>query len=136
MVRILTGLVFCFWAGLATAQDMSTRAIQNTISNQMDAFRDGNVDGAWTFAAPNIRRMFGQDPNAFGRMVERGYPMVWNNDEVRFGELRVLNGHVWQQVRVTDAAGGQHVLDYMMLQTEAGWQIAAVQVLEAPDVGV
>ena len=62
--------------------------------------------------------------------------MVWNNDQVRFGELRVLNGHVWQQVRVTDAAGGQHVLDYMMLQTEAGWKIAAVQVLEAPDVGV
>jgi len=136
MVRIFVGLVFCVWAGLAAAQDTPTRDIQNTISNQMDAFRDGNVDGAWTFAAPNIRRMFGQDPNAFGRMVERGYPMVWNNDQVRFGELRVLNGHVWQQVRVTDAAGGQHVLDYMMLQTDAGWKIAAVQVLEAPDVGV
>jgi hypothetical protein len=136
MVRILVGLAFCCWAGIATAQDAPTRDIQNTISNQMDAFRQGNVDGAWIFAAPNIRRMFGQDPSAFGRMVERGYPMVWNNDQVQFGELRVLNGHVWQQVRVTDAAGGQQLLDYMMLQTDAGWKIAAVQVLGAPDVGV
>jgi hypothetical protein len=136
MARILVGLVFCFWVGLAPAQDVSTRDIQNTISSQMHAFRAGNVDSAWTFAAPNIRRMFGQDSSAFGRMVERGYPMVWNNDQVRFGELRVLNGHVWQQVWVTDAAGGQYVLEYMMLQTEAGWKIAAVQVLEAQDVDV
>ena len=84
--------------------------------------------------SPTIKRLFG-DPGNFGMMVQRGYPMVWDNADVRFLDLREIAGNLWQQVMIRDANGGLHMLDYQMIETEDGWQINAVQLLPAPDVG-
>ena len=68
-------------------------------------------------------------------MVQQGYPMVWDNADVRFLELRDVAGNLWQKVMVRDAKGGLHILDYQMIDTADGWQINGVQLLPAPDVG-
>jgi hypothetical protein len=52
------------------------------------------------------------------------------------GELREVAGNLWQRVRVVDQAGAAWYLDYMMIETAEGWQINAVQLLPAPDIGV
>ena len=132
-MRIL-GLVLGFWVLATAAFAQSDDAIEGVIGGQLDAFNDGDVDTAWTYASPNIKRLFGSSAN-FGSMVQQGYPMVWDNADVRFLELRDVGGDLWQKVMVRDAQGVLHILDYQMIETADGWQINGVQLLPAPDVG-
>ncbi|MDA9020076.1 DUF4864 domain-containing protein [Flavimaricola sp.] len=120
-------------AGMVRAQDRG--AIEDVIGRQLEAFNQRDVEMAWTYASPMIQGMFGNSTN-FGMMVQRGYPMVWTNSDVRYLELREIGGRLWQKVMVRDENGGLHILDYQMIETENGWQINGVSILPAPDVGV
>ncbi|WP_342068844.1 DUF4864 domain-containing protein [Yoonia algicola] len=132
-MRILA-FIFGFWMAATAAFAQDSDAIENVIGSQLQAFNDRDISEAWQYASPNIKGLFG-DPNNFGMMVQRGYPMVWDNADVRFLELRDLGGMLWQKVMVRDAQGGLHILDYQMVDTPQGWQINGVRLLPAPDVG-
>lgn len=108
--------------------------IRKTIQNQLDAFQADDFALAFTFASPTIKGMFGT-ADTFGAMVKNGYPMVYRPAEVEMLELREVAGNLWQRVRIVDQSGRVHLLDYMMIETPEGWQINAVQLLPAPDVG-
>jgi Domain of unknown function (DUF4864) len=108
--------------------------IRNTIQSQIEAFQADDFVRAFTYASPTIKQMFGT-PENFGAMVKQGYPMVYRPAEVQMQDLREIAGNLWQRVRVTDQAGAGWYLDYMMVETAEGWQINAVQLLPAPDVG-
>jgi Domain of unknown function (DUF4864) len=108
--------------------------IRNTIRGQIEAFQADDFARAFTFASPTIKGMFGT-PENFGMMVKQGYPMVYRPAEVQMMDLREVAGNLWQRVRITDQAGAGWYLDYMMVETAEGWQINAVQILPAPDVG-
>ena len=134
MARISAALLALFLTVTAAfAQDAA--AIEDVIGSQLEAFNDRDIDEAWRHASPTIKRLFG-DPGNFGMMVQRGYPMVWDNADVRFLDLREIAGNLWQQVMIRDANGGLHLLDYQMIETDDGWQINAVQLLPSPDIGV
>ncbi len=133
MTRIFA-FVLGLWIAATAVVAQDADAIEGVIGSQLQAFNDRDVDGAWQYASPNIQRLFG-NPGNFGMMVQRGYPMVWDNAEVRFLELRDVAGNLWQKVMVRDAQGGLHVLDYQMVETANGWQINGVQLLPSPDVG-
>lgn len=109
--------------------------IQATIENQIEAFQADDFAKAFSFASPNIKGIFGTAEN-FGAMVKEGYPMVYRPSEVEMLDLREVAGDLWQRVRIVDQAGQAHYLDYMMIETPEGWQINAVQLLPAPDIGV
>jgi hypothetical protein len=115
----------------ATAQE---EPIQNTIQSQLKAFQTDNFAMAFSYASPNIKSIFGSSDN-FGAMVKQGYPMVWRHDTVQMLELRTVAGNLWQRVMITDATGKTHLLDYMMIETDQGWQINAVQLLPSQDLG-
>lgn len=133
MTRIFAAVFGLFLTVMpALAQD--AQAIEDTIGSQLEAFNNRDVAQAWTYASPNIQRLFG-DAGNFGMMVQRGYPMVWDNADVRYLELREIAGNLWQKVMIRDANGTLHMLDYQMVSTENGWQINGVQLLPAPDVG-
>jgi len=132
-MRILA-LVLGFWIAASAAAAQDSDAIEDVIGSQLEAFNNRDVSEAWQYASPNIKRLFGSSDN-FGMMVQRGYPMVWDNADVRFLELRDVAGNLWQKVMVRDAQGGLHILDYQMVETAEGWQINGVQLLPAPDVG-
>jgi hypothetical protein len=68
-------------------------------------------------------------------MVRQGYPMVWRPADVRFLELREIQGNLYQRVMIRDAAGRLHLLDYAMGQTDRGWRIRGVQLLRPPEAG-
>ena len=108
--------------------------IQETIQSQIEAFQTDDFALAFTFASPTIKGMFGT-PENFGAMVKQGYPMVYRPAEVEMQDLREVAGSLWQRVRITDQAGAGWFLDYRMVETSEGWQIDAVQILPAPDVG-
>ncbi len=109
--------------------------IHDTIQRQIDAFLADDFATAFTFASPAIQSMFGS-PDNFGRMVREGYPMVHRPSDVQMGELREIEGRLWQKVYVTDAQGRGHVLDYQMVETQDGWKINGVTVLKADGIGV
>ena len=109
--------------------------IQETIQNQTTAFQADDFVTAFTFASPNIQRIFGTAEN-FGVMVRQGYPMVYRPSKVEMLDLRDIAGDLWQRVRIVDQAGQSHYLGYMMIETPDGWQINAVQLMPAPEIGV
>ncbi len=119
-------------AGLASGAFAQNAEIEANISAQIKAFKADDFATAFTFASPNIQRLFG-DPDNFGVMVRRGYPMVWRPAEVRFLELREISGALWQKVMITDGDGRVHLLDYQMIQQEGRWKINGVQLLGNSD---
>ncbi|MES2665889.1 MAG: DUF4864 domain-containing protein [Pseudomonadota bacterium] len=119
---------------LAIPAQAQEAPIQSTIQSQLDAFAADDFAKAFTFAAPNIKTIFGT-PENFGAMVAQGYPMVHRATGVKMLELRDVAGAKWQRVLITDQAGRSHMLDYQMVETPDGWQISAVQLLPGNDVG-
>ena len=136
MRRIYLAILMICAGAAAAAQEVlaPNPAIERTIQNQFEAFLADDVDGAWTYASPNIQRLF-QTPERFGRMVEEGYPMVWRPGRIDYLDLQTLGGLIVQRVQIIDGQGVAHVLGYQMIETEAGWQINGVRILHAPQVG-
>lgn len=129
LLSLVAGLIM---SALFTFGAVAQQAeIENTISSQLEAFKADDFEEAFSFASPQLQRLF-QNPQNFQRMVTEGYPMVWRPAEVAYLELRQAQGAVWQKVQITDAKGFTHLLLYRMEQTEQGWRIAGVQILEAP----
>ncbi|MBL9054451.1 MAG: DUF4864 domain-containing protein [Tabrizicola sp.] len=125
----------CLVLGLSLPAAAQEEPIRRTIQDQMEALQADDFARAFSFASPNIKGIFGT-PENFGAMVKNGYPMVYRPAEVEMLELREVAGNLWQRVRVVDQAGAAWYLDYMMIETDEGWQINAVQILPAPDIGV
>lgn len=129
---ILSALVALTLALPAQAQD---GAIEETISRQIEAFQADDFDQAFGFASPSLQSMF-RTPDNFRQMVTQGYPMVWRPAQVEYLDQRTEDGTVFQKVLITDQKGGVHVLDYRMLQTEEGWKINGVTLLDSSAVAV
>ncbi|WJY22999.1 DUF4864 domain-containing protein [Fontisubflavum oceani] len=136
MRRIYLAILMICAGAVAAAQEVlaPNPAIERTIQNQFEAFLADDVDDAWTYASPNIQRLF-QTPERFGQMVEEGYPMVWRPGQIDYLDLQTLGGLIVQRVQIIDGQGVAHVLGYQMIETEAGWQINGVRILRAPQVG-
>ncbi len=130
MRRLLLALSLS--AGLASGAFAQSTEIEANIAAQIQAFKADDFATAFTFASPNIQRLFG-NPDNFGAMVRNGYPMVWRPSDVRFLELREVAGVLWQKVMITDGDGAVHILDYQMIQQENGWKINGVQLLGRAD---
>lgn len=113
--------------GAASAQDTEIKVV---IGSQIEAFQTEKLNEAFDFASPVIQGIF-RTPENFGRMVAQGYPMVWRPAEVTYLELSETNGMFVQKVQILDTEGRVHLLNYAMLETENGWKINGVQLLES-----
>lgn len=129
-------LAFGFLTALLLSSPVAAQQdpVQQTILDQIEAFKADDFATAFTFASPSIKSIF-MSPENFGMMVRNGYPMVHRPGSVRMLEQRDVAGRLWQKVMITDQAGRSHILDYQMIETESGWQINAVQLLPEPGVG-
>lgn len=108
--------------------------IEATIQNQIQAFRTDDFSKAFKYASPMIQGIFG-NPGSFGEMVQNGFPMVYRPKEIRFLDLRNINGRLFQKVMIRDTTDRIHILDYQMIEGENGWRINGVQILTPPQVG-
>jgi uncharacterized protein DUF4864 len=125
-------LVLAIWFGTTFAAVAQSREIEDTIGNQISAFQVDDFVSAFEFASPNIQFIF-RTPDNFGAMVQHGYPMVWRPSDVRFLELREIQGNLWQRVMIRDDDGRVHLLDYQMIQVGSSWKINGVQLLRTPE---
>lgn len=137
MRRIFLSAVTALVLGTLPVAATEPRApdIEAVIQGQIEAFRAEDLATAFSFASPGIKGMF-RTPERFAEMVRSGYPMVWRPAEVRYLELRAHPpGGMVQRVMIIDKAGRLHLLDYLMVETTQGWQIAGVQILRGGAVG-
>lgn len=133
-MRFLFAMIVAVFAAHSVIAEERIAGIENTIQSQVDAFLAEDTTTAFSFASPNIQRLFGS-PERFGAMVKNGYPMVWAPFEVKFLELRRQGSLLFQKVLFVDRNGAPHVLEYNMMPSEKGWLIDGVQYLVAPPVG-
>ena len=126
-------LVLALGTGLSLGAAQAQSAFDNVISEQLDAFNDRDIAGAFDFASPLIKRIFG-GPENFGLMVKRSFPMIWDNSSVRFLAQREEGGAIFQRVLVIGKDGIAYMFDYKMIETPQGWQIDGVNFVPPPDV--
>ena len=129
---LLSILLLAGPAGPAVAQD---DPVTGVIQRQFDAFLADDFAGAFAFASPTIRNLFGTASN-FGAMVRNGYPMVHRPADVEYLDQRAETGATYQIVEITDRAGKRHYLEYEMVETPGGWQINGVRFVQPPSIGV
>ncbi len=112
----------------ARAQDAEIRGV---IAKQFQSFELDDFATAFTFASPKLQSFF-QTPDNFGRMIAQGYSMVLGPSAVEYLGLRAEGEVYWQTVQITDDSGRFHLLEYQMLETQSGWRINGVQLMNLP----
>ncbi|MBZ8118993.1 DUF4864 domain-containing protein [Roseovarius sp. LXJ103] len=130
-MRFIFAALVALFTGLSTPQAMAQESdVRAVIAAQIEAFEADDFEQAFTYASPTIRQVF-RTPENFGVMVQRGFPMVWRPADVRFLELENRDGALWQDVMVRDVAGDVFILEYEMIELDAGWKINGVRIRPA-----
>ncbi|MGD1879979.1 MAG: DUF4864 domain-containing protein [Kiloniellaceae bacterium] len=110
------------------------QAIVGTIRAQLDAFRQDDGSRAFSYATPQLRRLFGT-PENFMAMVRGGYQPVYRPQSVEFLDARVIDGRTGQAVRFVGPDGRAVIALYTMeRQPDGSWRIAAVQLIPAAEL--
>lgn len=104
-----------------------TSGTQAVVRDQLNAFKSGDVERAYSHAAPNVKNIF-PTLDRFTSMVQKGYGAIWQSDSYVFGRNTIINGEIYQEVLITDPKGGQWQAVYTLKQQEDGsWKITGVQ---------
>ena len=110
------------------------QAILGTIRAQLDAFQADDGSRAFTYATPQLRRLFGT-PENFMAMVRGGYQAVYRPQSVEFLDARIIDGKTGQAVRFVGPDGRAVIAIYTMeQQSDGSWRIAAVQLIPTGEV--
>jgi hypothetical protein len=131
------GLVLALVLGLApldgVAGEPAVAAATEPVLKQLESFRRGDFDTAYTFASEAIRRQF--DRTAFERMVTASYPEIARSvfAVVAEGEL-APNGKVYLVLKIRGANGVSIEAVYELVTEGGDWRINAV--VARPDSGV
>jgi hypothetical protein len=108
--------------GSTDAFDPST--IRSVISGQISAFLAGDMEQAYSFAAPSIRGRFSSVDQFIG-MVKKGYAPVYAPRNYAFGKVLSTDGDVVQQVFVTGPEGKNWIAVYTLQhQPDGSWKIS------------
>lgn len=107
-------------------------AVQSVIKDQLAAFREGDADAAFSFAAPQIKNMF-RTPEVFVGMVRRGYKAVYDANEPVFLRGREIEGGRYaQEVGLVDDGGKAWTALYTLeRQDDGAWRITGCYLREA-----
>lgn len=141
MQRLLASAVFivllaaqAFAQAPATDVGAADRAtIRDVIEGQIAAFRRGDGAGAFAYASPTIKRMFGT-PENFMDMVRGGYPQVYRPSSVGFGELMQVGDTLVQLVDIVGPDGLPVIAVYEMeRQPDGSWQINGCSLMRPPE---
>lgn len=129
MVLALVGLL----SGAARAVDDGDRSVaRDLISKQIEAFRRDDAAGAFAFASPGIRDMFGSE-RSFLDMVQRAYPAVHRPRSFTFGPARDVGDGFEQSVAIQDEQGADWDAIYSLeKQPDGSWKISGCRMVKRP----
>ncbi|KAB0676699.1 DUF4864 domain-containing protein [Aureimonas leprariae] len=120
-------------AAASTADDAGD--VRDTIAAQLRAFKAGDGDTAYSYAAPNIRAMF-PTSSGFMAMVRGGYAVVADSNNVTFGPLTPIGSEGFRQdVNMTDGKGQSYIASYtLMRQADGSMKITGCSIRKGDDV--
>ncbi len=101
------------------------KEVRDTISLQIDAFKQNDIKKAYTFASANIRAQF-PNPEVFGLMVRNGYPVIWKPKSFKFARFKDLGNRCIQRVLFQSYDGSLETYDYILEKDDNLWKIAGV----------
>ncbi len=105
--------------------------VVTAIEGQLKAFRRGELEVAYRFAAADLRA---QKPlPAFAAIVQGNYPEIWASRLAEFGIVRDDGTRATVTVQVY-AKDGDAAYDYTLIKERTGWRIYGV-VRHAPKKG-
>lgn len=109
------------------AGDAEIQAAQATIDSQIKAFLADDTAGAYSYAAPNVKRIF-PTVDAFMSMVTNGYQPVYRPKNYSFGKVEQLSPtSIVQQVLLTGPDGKDYEAVYTLeLQPDGQFRITGV----------
>ena len=119
----------------ATAQPARPAPKEATepVMKQLEAFRRGDFDTAYTFASADIQQQF--DRPAFEQMVKGGYPEIAESTFAAVvGSALAADGHAYVAVKVRGANGNNIEAFYELVLESGQWKINGVAA--KPDPGV
>ncbi len=103
------------------------RTVETVIREQIAAFGNDDGERAFSYAAPDIQKRFG-DPVSFMAMVRKSYAAVYRPKSLNFLQpswpAGPAEGVILQAVELTDASGGFCVATYQVeRQSDGEWRI-------------
>ena len=104
----------------AFAGDAEVKAAQTVIDGQLKAFIANDGATAYSFAAPNVKRIF-PTVDTFMGMVTNGYPPVRNPQSYSFGKVEQMGPtSIIQQVLIVGPDGKDYEAVYTLEQQPDG----------------
>ena len=120
----------------ASVSEADQAAIRSVITNQIDAFRRDDADGAFKLATRSIQGMFGT-PDTFIEMVRRSYGAVYRPKSFDFASLTQEDGTISQYVELIGPDGAAYAARYIMEQEADGsWRISGCELMQSKRLGV
>ncbi len=117
-------------AGAAEYTPQDEKSVRAVVQGQLDAFAKDDARRAFSFAAPGIRKTFG-NPAAFLAMVKRSYPVVYRPARVAFLQSNGKGDDAIQRVQMLDAQGEAWLAIYSLeRQKDGAWRITGCSVVE------
>ena len=133
MILALAAATLLVAAASLAQPEPDVKASAGPIMKQLEAFRRGDYDTAYTFAAAEIKELF--DRAAFERMVKNGYPEIARSTFALIARSEVgPDGHVYVRGKIRGANGNSIEAVYDMVQEAGGWRINGVAT--KPDPGL
>lgn len=135
LTLLLTGLMApALPAAELTGADRTS--IREVVEEQLAAFQADDGGRAFSFASPDIQRMF-QTPARFMAMVRQGYKPVYRPREVEFLDVVDIGDVPTQRVLVVGPDGEVVTAFYAMeRQADGSWRIDGCVLRKAPDLAI
>ncbi|MBI5769833.1 MAG: DUF4864 domain-containing protein [Verrucomicrobia bacterium] len=109
--------------GLRASKPEVRKAVIAVIEAQLAAFRGGDFNKAYSFAAAELRA---QKPiQLFMSIVRSSYPEIWTNRRAECGVVRD-NGTLARLLVTVSGQDGEATYDYTLVRERAGWRIRDV----------
>ena len=96
--------------------------IISVIKSQVAAFRRDDGVAAFSFASPTIRTKFG-DAGTFLAMVAAHYRPVYRPQQLKFLDLKSVEGQLVQRAMVVGPEGTLVLAMYSMVRIDGRWRI-------------